>query len=176
MVLTLIGATSPRARDESKQHQLMTRAVGDADIVDLGKLYFAAYDPGVACASLAEATEDIEASFAGEYGTLLYDASRVAVHSGGRIVASVLTVQRAPWPDVPDTPFIIEVFTDRRFRRMGLARGLVIESMAVLRSSGHELVALRVAETNTAALALYAQLGFGEWHDTPSVARISANG
>jgi len=127
-------------------------------------LYFEAYDPGVACASLSEAIEDIEASFAGKYGDLWLPASRIALMPGGGLAAAIMTVQRAPWSDVPDTPFIIEILADRRFRRQGLARQLLNESMSALRHSGHELVGLRVSEANEAALALYGQLGFSEWH------------
>jgi ribosomal protein S18 acetylase RimI-like enzyme len=138
----------------------------------LGRLYFEAYEPGEACASLAEAEADIRAAFAGEYGELWPAASLVAISggsvsggsvsggsvSGGSVVAAIQVVRRAPWPDTPDCSFAIELFTDRAYRRRGLGRALVLGAMAV---TGQ--LALRVSPDNTAALALYRSLGFTDW-------------
>ena len=62
-------------------------------------------------------------------------------------------VERAPWPDTPDCPFIVELFTAPTQRRLGIGRLL-------LESSADVTTALRVAENNVAALALYRGLGF----------------
>ncbi|MFT4039465.1 MAG: hypothetical protein QM692_14855, partial [Thermomicrobiales bacterium] len=56
-----------------------------ADAAALARLYFAAYPPGVACATLEEAEADIAATFGGEYGPLWLAASPVAV-AGGELV------------------------------------------------------------------------------------------
>lgn len=55
-----------------------------ADIPALGKLDFASCPPGVACATLADYTAAIRATFRGDSGELLH---------------------RAPWPDTPEYPF-----------------------------------------------------------------------
>jgi len=62
-------------------------------------------------------------------------------------------VERAPWPDTPDCPFIVELFSAPTQRRLGIGRLL-------LASSANLTIALRVAENNVAALALYRGLGF----------------
>jgi GNAT superfamily N-acetyltransferase len=120
-------------------------------------LYFGAYEPGIAGADESEAIDDIRASFAGEYGASRLDWSWLAL-SGGTVVGAVLIVERAPWPDTPDCPFIIELFTARNWRRQGVGRALVA---ACIGAAGGE-VALRVNQDNSAARRLYASFGFSE--------------
>ena len=134
------------------------RSCDRSDVAALGRLYFAAYDPGVACATVEEATDDIAASFDGEYGPLWADASSVACHDDA-LVAAIMTVHRAPWDDVPDLPFVIELFTDRAHRRRGLARVLTARALSACRDAGERGAALRVDAGNAPALALYRSLG-----------------
>ncbi|MET9310405.1 GNAT family N-acetyltransferase [Kribbella sp. NPDC003505] len=122
------------------------------DAVALGRLYFEAYDPGVASATEAEALDDIHRTFDGEYGVLDTALSRLA-WMGDELVGALLVVERAPWPDTPDCRFVIELFTARNHRRSGIAKLLLAECSAVE-------VALRVQETNAPALALYRSVGF----------------
>lgn len=129
------------------------------DAVALGKLYFEAYDAGVAAATEREALEDIELTFAGEYGVLAPSLSRLA-WDGDRLVGALLVVERAPWPDTPDCPFVIELFTAPEHRRRGLARALLAGVLAV---TDRREVALRVSADNGPALALYRDLGFRDW-------------
>ncbi len=141
---------------------LEVRPAAQSDLRQLGSLYFDAYDPGIACDSLEEAIADIQASFDGEYGGFWFEASPV-VESDGEIVAAIMTVRRAPWDDTPDCPFIIELFTSRNHRRMGLARLLVDQCMATVETDGETAITLRVAEDNTPARTLYESLGFVLW-------------
>lgn len=130
-----------------------------ADISALGRLYFAAYGPGEACDTHEEAVADMSAAFDGDYGELWVEASPV-IELEGAIVAAIQVVRRAPWPDVPDCPFIIELFVDRPHRREGLASRLVSEAAQTVRERGEAALALRVMEANAPARALYAALGF----------------
>ncbi|RZT26993.1 ribosomal protein S18 acetylase RimI-like enzyme [Kribbella sp. VKM Ac-2569] len=122
------------------------------DAIPLGKLYFEAYDAGVAAATEQEALEDIELTFAGEYGVLAPNLSRLAWEDE-TLVGALLVVERAPWPDTPDCAFIIELFTARSHRRRGIARFLLACCAATT-------VALRVDDGNVPALELYRDLGF----------------
>lgn len=140
------------------------RPCGERDADELGAVYFGAYEPGKASASLEEAIDDVRAAFRGEYGDLWGAASPVAEFDG-RIRAAVMTVRRSPWPDVPDCPFVIEVFTSPGHRRRGLARHLLIRSMQTTRAAGATTVALRVMSDNRPALGLYGSLGFRTWND-----------
>jgi N-alpha-acetyltransferase 10/11 len=133
-----------------------------ADITALASLYFEAYEPGVACATVDDALDDTRASFAGEYGELWPDASPIVVHHD-EPVGAALMVHRAPWPDTPSCPFVIELFTARAYRRMGLARAMVAYCLASAAAAGCPGVALRVDDDNHAARALYASLGFRPW-------------
>jgi len=138
------------------------RPVEDGDLEALGRLYFESYPTGVAGNDAVEATRDIAACFAGEYGVLDRDASLLATEDG-RIVGVVLVVHDAPWDDTPTGPFIIELMAHPSVRRRGVARCLVTTSMSMLAAGGHQHVALRVDETNTAARTLYDALGFNPW-------------
>jgi N-alpha-acetyltransferase 10/11 len=159
-MVTLIAQTAPLERDL----KIESRQATDADVPRLGELYFSAYDPGVASESPDAAIADIHASVAGKYGTYLPDASPVALNDAGEIIAAIMVVERATWPETPDAPFIIELFTDRNHRRQGLAEELVLASMDALFNSGHKEVALRVDSENAAALALYLSLDFRRWY------------
>lgn len=138
------------------------RPCDESDAEELASVYFGAYAPGIASASLEEATDDIRACFRGEYGELWRQASLVA-EMGEEIGAAVLTVRRAPWPDVPDCPFVIEVFTGADHRRQGLARHLMIRSMQMAQEAGEKTVSLRVLSSNRPARHLYESLGFRPW-------------
>ncbi|MFF0340356.1 GNAT family N-acetyltransferase [Kribbella sp. NPDC004875] len=123
-----------------------------ADAVELGRLYFDAYEPGIAAATEQDALDDINLTFENGYGVLAPTLSRLA-WAGEQLVGALLVVERAPWPDTPDCPFIIELFTARTHRRQGIAR-------LMLASCAATTVALRVDEENAAALTLYRDLGF----------------
>lgn len=139
------------------------RPTRHSDVHALGQLYFDSYDPGQASASLPEAIADIEASFTGDYGQLWPDASLVATAGGQQLAAAILVVRRAPWPDTPDCPFVIELFTARQHRRLGLARCLLRGAIDVVAADGARTLALRVADDNAGALGLYRSLGFRQW-------------
>jgi ribosomal protein S18 acetylase RimI-like enzyme len=125
-----------------------------ADTVELGRLYYESYPPGVACDSEVAAIEDIRVTFEGEYGPLSLSKSFLAV-AGQTLVGAVLVVDRAPWPNTPDCPFIIELFTAPAVRRQGLAKTLLTTCLQ------HPTdFALQVAPDNTPAVELYESLSF----------------
>ena len=70
-----------------------------------------------------------------------------------QLVGAMLVVEQAPWPDTPECPFVIELFTARAYRRRGIGRLLLTGCADVA-------VALRVDENNVPALSLYRGLGF----------------
>jgi GNAT superfamily N-acetyltransferase len=136
---------------------VVLRSPTPADVGALGRLYFAAYDRGGASLTEAEAIEDIRLSFAGEYGPLNLGISRLAL-ARDELAGAVLVVDQAPWPDTPDGPYIIELFTATLWRRRGIARALLT---TVLTHTGS--VGLRVAEGNDPARRLYESCGFVSW-------------
>ncbi|MFI7066284.1 GNAT family N-acetyltransferase [Kribbella sp. NPDC050124] len=136
---------------------VVLRAPSPDDTLELGRLYFASYEPGAASATEDEAIDDINLSFAGEYGPLNLTISQLA-GVGEQLVGALLVVERAPWPDTPDCPFVIELFTAPTHRRLGIASALLTHAVAVSSSP----LALRVAPTNTVARGLYERLGFQE--------------
>lgn len=145
------------------------RPCDPGDAAGLAHLYFAAYPPGVACATPEEAQADIAASFLGEYGEFCFRASPVVIRQGA-LVAAVMTVRRANWEEAPDCPYLIEVFTAPAHRRRGLARAALKAAAIALGAAGETRAALTVADDNAPALALYRTLGFveAEAHDRGS--------
>jgi ribosomal protein S18 acetylase RimI-like enzyme len=139
-----------------------TRPAAPEDAEGLAQLYYSSYEQG-GVSSLEEAREVIKGVFAGEYGPFLPDASPVVVDEDGTIVAAALVLARRVGDDLPDAPYIFELFTAASRRRQGLAEQLVRSSMATLYKNGYEQVCLRIAEDNAAALALYLTLDFNRW-------------
>lgn len=126
----------------------------EAQTAEIGALYWWSYPAGEAGSSEAESVADIAASFAGAYGTLL-DAASLGAFVDGRLAAVVLTVRRPIWPDTPDGPFVIELFTSPERRRSHLAASLLQQVLIVAAAAGETTVGLRVRSDNTPAIALY---------------------
>ncbi len=133
---------------------VVLRAPSVADTVELGRLYYESYPPGVACDTEAAAIEDIRVTFEGEYGPLSLTKSFLAV-ADETLVGAVLVVDRAPWPNTPDCPFIIELFTAPTVRRQGLAKTLLTTCL-----QHPTAFALQVATDNAPAVELYESLSF----------------
>jgi GNAT superfamily N-acetyltransferase len=127
---------------------------------ELGQAYFNATGSGESWTTMEGAIEDISAAFAGEYGPTL-PRSSLALTAGTDLAAVIFTVERATWGDVPDGPFVIDLFTDPAHRRRGLATWLLFEAIRCLPAVAPGcLLGLRVETKNHAALALYENLGF----------------
>jgi ribosomal-protein-alanine N-acetyltransferase len=89
-----------------------------------------------------------------EFGDLLADPQVALFTAGG---AAFLLLRRAG----PEAE-VLTLCTDRAQRRNGHAAALLGQAEAWARDAGVEEILLEVAETNTAARALYARAGFAE--------------
>jgi ribosomal protein S18 acetylase RimI-like enzyme len=56
--------------------------------------------------------------------------------------------------------WLIDIFTDPRHRRAGIARALIAVACRVFESAGEPRIGLTVDDNNVAALARYQSLGF----------------
>ncbi len=157
--ITLIGKTWANTRPV----KVSTRPVTPEDADGLAKLFFASYDDQDVIGSQAEALEIIHKVFAGDYGQLIESASPVVVDDNGRIVAAALVLDSRVGTGVPNTPYVFELFTAASRRREGFAEQLLRIAIDQLHQQGHQEVALRIAEDNSAALALYLTLDFKRW-------------
>jgi ribosomal protein S18 acetylase RimI-like enzyme len=137
------------------------RSLQKDDAPALAELYLAAY-PSEIVRDLAAAREEMQRTFEGEYGPLVAGLSP-AITTTGRLVATVMTVAQAPWPDTPAGLFVIEVITDPAHRRQGLAKAGLGWVATRAQKHGFGTLALRVDAENSAALALYRKLGFRDW-------------
>ncbi|MGF1617947.1 MAG: GNAT family N-acetyltransferase [Acidimicrobiia bacterium] len=141
------------------------RTPARSDVQGIGRLYFAAYEPGLVGQTVEEAVADIEASWNGDYGEFWEEGSVVA-EQDARIVGALLTVKQAPWDQTPDGPFIIELFVDSDLRGTGIARQLMERALDAMVREGAQSVGLRVLADNTRAQNFYRSVGFVDWTPT----------
>lgn len=156
--ITLIAHTAANTRKPA----VTLRPAGPDDAESLAQLYYSSYEQG-GVSSLEEARQVIRGVFDGEYGPFLPDASPVVVDDDGTVVAAALVLGRRMSEDLPDVPYIFELFTAASRRRQGLAEQLVRCAMGTLYDNGYDQVCLRIDEDNAAALALYLTLDFNRW-------------
>lgn len=164
MLLTLEAQLTPKLIPTLPDGYQM-RPTLPTDVDALGRIYFTAYEPGIACETESEAIADMQLWLSGGYGEAWLAASPV-VTIDDSIASTVQVVRSAPWANVPDGPSITEVFTDRAHRHQGLAKAAMIAAMAALLEAGETSVSLRVLATNPAARRLYGSLGFRSWSPT----------
>lgn len=160
--LTLIARTEAVALDGWELPSgYEIRPVQENDALALAELYLAAY-PSEIVQDLAAAREEMRRTFGGEYGSLVAELSPL-ITTTGQVVATVMTVAQAPWPDTPAGLFVIEVITHPHHRRRGLARAGLGWLAARAQEQGFGTLALRVQAENSSAMALYRTLGFRDW-------------
>ena len=131
---------------------------GTAD--DLARCYLAAYPQGVAASDLADAREEMEATFRGDYGELRADASASA-WVDGRQAGAIMVVTHSIWDAHLTGPFIIDLFIDPHARGKGIGRALVQHAIATCCDAGDHTLSLRFGQgTSDAAMRIYQRLGF----------------
>lgn len=133
--------------------------ITQADIPALAQLYQRAYAPRDL--TTQDAVAEMTSALDGSWGEAWPEAS-LAAWLDGVPAAAVQAVRRPSMDDAPDCPWLIEVFTDPRRRRNGLARALIAGSCGVMVTAGEDRVGLTVDDNNLAAMALYQSLGFAE--------------
>lgn len=131
--------------------------VRESDREDLAILLYAAFrgtidDEGE---TFADALAEIDRTFAGDYGGLLYDCSFV-IEQGEFLACACLIGLSAPEGD----PLVVFSMTRPDAQGRGMARFLLQRSIDALLDRGHESLTLIVTEGNVPAERLYASLGF----------------
>lgn len=156
--ITLVG----RTQETSSADPVPSRPARPEDVPALAELFYAAYDRDVV-ESPEAAKRIIQGAFDGEYGPFLADASPVIEDEDGAVVAAALVLEHRTGENLPGVPYIFELFTAASYRRRGLGEQLVREALSKLHQQGYDEVSLRIAEDNSAALALYLTLDFHRW-------------
>ncbi|QAY58851.1 GNAT family N-acetyltransferase [Microbacterium protaetiae] len=140
---------------------ITTRPVATTDRDRLADIYLAAYPAQIGAADLADARTEMDATFAGAYGTLRFDASGVSLDRHGEVTGAILVTTRSIWDEGVPGPFVIDLFVDPTAQGHGHGRALVQAAIDACTATGDETLSLRVGEgTTPAAHALYASLGF----------------
>lgn len=125
------------------------------DIQKLAALMLAAYRGTVDDEeeTIEEALIEVHKTFDGEHGPFLPACSRVVVIGDELVSATPLT----RWKD---RPFVAFAMTAPHWKRKGLARACMINSMQDVLAAGDDKLSLVVTVANVAALTLYQRLGF----------------
>lgn len=150
----LTGGTAPPASD--------LRVMSRQDLEALGALFHAAYVGTVDYEgeSPEEAVAAVAATFDGEFGTFMPEASMVVERDGQLLSASFITL----WQGRPLLAFAV---TSPGFKGQGLSHRCTRAAMHALARAGHAELDLFVTDTNEPALALYARLGFDQASPCP---------
>ena len=156
--ITLIARTVSNHREVTAP----SRSVTAADSAALARLLLEAYGTqGTGTPEKAESL--IQDAFNDAYGPFLAEQSQLIEDEDGNPVAAAMVLSRRDDPQLPDAPYLFELFTASSHRRRGLAEQLVRQVMASLHENGYEEVCVRIPEDNAAALALYLTLDFNRW-------------
>lgn len=156
---TLIGnlADLTRLGHPTVNQQLDYEPLAGRHREQLADLYLASYPPHVGAADMGEAVAEVDATFAGDFGRLITQASLVA-SIGGQEVGSIQVVHRSPWDPDLNCPFIIELFVRPDSRDQGIARSLLTRAAIACQRLGETQIALRTSDqggTSPAAFHLY---------------------
>src|SRR5262245_36469096 len=135
----LAGMRAPTAADETNLASLMYHAY-------FGTIDYEGEDE-------AQALKEVHRTFAGDYGSFLWSASRVLEREG--ILASAALITR--WED---RPYVAFSMTHPRFKRLGFARACLESAANQLLLEGEHELRLVYTVGNVAALGLYQKLGF----------------
>jgi GNAT superfamily N-acetyltransferase len=136
------------------------RPVAESDIPVLATTFLRSYGASVV-AGLDEAAAEIRSVFDGTWGVPWPEASPAA-WQGEELAGAVFSVRRPSMEmaNAPSCPWLTDVFTDPRYRRGGIARGLLGAACRTMEAAGETRVGLTVDDKNDAAVSLYRSLGF----------------
>lgn len=157
---TLIGNLADLTRlahPTANQQQIDYEPLARKHREQVADLYLASYPPHVGAADIDEAIAEVDATYAGDFGQLITDASPVALHDG-QAVGSIQVVHRSPWDPDLNCPFIIELFVRPGARGQGIARALLTRAAIACQQLGETQIALRTSDeggTSPAAFHLY---------------------
>ena len=138
-------------------HDYTYRPVQRSDAENLAILLYSAFrgtidDEGK---SFTEAQREIDKTFAGDYGRLLFDSSFVIEQDGSLASACLIS-----WYEPSAAPFVVFTMTQPTSKGEGMARFLLTQSINTLFKQEHTRLELLVTEGNEPAQNLYASLGF----------------
>ncbi|HEX9026222.1 MAG TPA: GNAT family N-acetyltransferase [Clostridium sp.] len=105
--------------------------------------------------TLEDLNKEIYSVVESTFGTFIPEAS-FQIKQNGEIAAVILISL------YKDKPFVSELFTIKKYLKLGMASSLLKKSINVLLNSGYEDLVLYVHPKNTGAVNLYRKIGFIE--------------
>ena len=105
--------------------------------------------------TLEELNEEIYSIIESTFGTFISDASFQVKQNGE--IASVILISL-----YKDKPFISELFTAKKYLKLGMASNLLKKSINTLLNLGYKDLVLYVHPENVEAINLYKKIGFSE--------------
>lgn len=148
----------------SGSSEITIRPMTPTDSLELAQIYLEAYPPNIGASTLEEASGEIQASFDGEYGQLLLEASPIALIRG-KVVGALMTTTRSIWDDHVEGPFIIDFFVSSAAQGQGVGAQLLEAAISACQKAGAQSLSLRFGEgTSSSAYELYRRFGFQSLH------------
>jgi len=137
---------------EATTSRVVTRGDAEALAVLMEDAYRGTIDaePGQ---DLDDARKEIAATFAGDYGAPMPEASVLAFEGDELVSASIVT-------RFEEAPFVAFTMTQLSHKGRGLSRAVMTRSMKVLAGAGESHLDLVVTAGNDPAQRLYSSLGF----------------
>lgn len=133
------------------------RVLQSADAIALGELmhegYFGTMDYDDE--TVAQSIEEVKATLAGKYGTLLPTASYVAMDKGKMISAAVFV-----FFEKNKMPLLAFTMTHPDYKGKRWSQHLVKLGLQALKTQGYDECCLYVTEGNQPAQSIYEKLGF----------------
>lgn len=125
------------------------------DDLQLAELMLAAYRGSVdeEEETIEGAAAEIRRAFAGEHGPFLPECSRVIERNGKLVAATLVTCWQG-------RPLVAYAMTAPEWKRRGIARASMVNTMQDVLASGESLLSLVVTIKNEPAFNLYTSLGF----------------
>ena len=152
-----------RNTDDFIDKQLISsRFLSPDDCEGLGMLMYEAYKGTVDYSgeTSQEAIKEMEKTFEGKYGRVLWDISLLKEQEGRPVGATIVT----EYGD-DDIPLIAFTFTHPGLKRTGMATRMIKDILGEAGRKGISKIRLFVNPNNTPAVSLYKKLGFVDEKD-----------
>ncbi|MBT2513635.1 GNAT family N-acetyltransferase [Arthrobacter sp. ISL-30] len=159
-MVSLIALAALLEPQDLKPAARSPQSIKATDLPKLAALYSQAYADGTSHTNTEKAADRISAVFEGTHGAPIPQASLLTADADGRIIAAIITTDRALGDRGSRTAFIAELFTHPDHRRQGLAEELLKHAMQALHDAGHRTLAVTVNIDNAAAIAFYLSRDF----------------
>ena len=131
------------------------RAISKSDIKVIGHLMYDSYLNSVDYdgETINEACEEVENTFNGKYGAIMFDPSLILSLEKDLIGSTIFGL-------IDESPVLLFLIISSNFKRQGFGKLVLLKSLSILSSLGYDVCNLYVSSNNIPAIQLYQSIGF----------------